>query len=75
MMTHNVPAVAANGRDVALAGEATDAAIVPALEAFMANLSHRAEAFDDVSVSYHVERAVDGSSRSCFSYRAVKSRR
>jgi hypothetical protein len=70
----NLPTVA-DGRDLALAGEATDAAIVPALEALVANLSHRAEAFDDVSVSLHLDRAADGSSRSCFSYRAVKQRR
>jgi hypothetical protein len=73
-MTHNLPTVV-DGRDVALVGEATDAAIVPALEAFMANLSHRAEVFDDISVSLHIDRAADGASRSCFSYRAVKSRR
>jgi hypothetical protein len=73
-MTDNLP-VAANGRDVALAGEATDGGIASALQDFMTQLSSRSEVFDDVSVNYHIERAADGASRSCFSYRACKQRR
>ena len=71
--TNNLPTVAAHGGDVAL--DATDAGIVPALEALVANLNHRAAAFDDISVSLHIDRAADGASRSCFSYRACKQRR
>jgi hypothetical protein len=71
MRDNNLPAVA-DGRDVALVGEATDAAIIPALQNFMTQLSSRAEVFDDVSLTYHTDRAADGSSRSVFNYRAVK---
>jgi hypothetical protein len=74
-MTDNLPTVA-DGRDLALAGEATDdGGIVSALQTLMAGLSDRAQAFDDINVSLHVDRAADGASRSCFTYRACKSRR
>jgi hypothetical protein len=73
MMSDNLPAVA-DGRDL-VTGEATDGGIVSALQTLMAGLSDRAQAFDDVNVSLHVERAADGAGRSCFSYRACKSRR
>ena len=71
MTNNNVPAVR-NGGDVALAGEARDDNVASALETLLANLSHRAEAFSDVSLTYHVDRGADGSSRSCFSYRCCK---
>jgi hypothetical protein len=72
MSDANLPAVS-NGGDLAV--NAQGSGIVPALENLVAHLHHRAEAFDDISITLHTDRAADGATRSCFSFRACKQRR
>lgn len=72
-MSENLP-VAAQGGEVALAGDATDAGIAVALQRLVAGLHAKAQCFDDIHVDLHNEVKPDGSSRSCFSFRCYKHR-
>lgn len=74
-MSDNLPTVAPNGGEVALAGGASGAGIASALQNLIANLNHKSEAFDDINVSLHCETSPDGGSRSVFSYSCYKHHR
>ena len=75
VMSDNLPTVAPQGGEVALAGGASGAGIASALQNLIANLNHKSEVFDGVDVSLHCETKPDGGSRSVFSYRCYKHHR
>ena len=69
---NNLPAVAHSDIALDAAGAGN---ITAALQNLVSGLQHRAEAFDDINLSLHVEEKPDGSSRSVFSFRAYKHHR
>ena len=73
MTDTNLPVVSNSGDSVSLTSEGAN--IASAIQSLVAHLHHRSETFDDVAASLHHEVKPDGTSRSVFSYHAIRHQR